>query len=71
VTVVDGGVAGAVLIADVVSVDGAGVTTVVVEGVVVVAVVVSAGFTSTLVVGAGASVLEQPTTPRARRAATR
>jgi hypothetical protein len=64
-----------VVVAVVVSVpEGAGVTTVVelVDGVVVVAVVVSAGFTSTLVLGAGVtSVLVQPTTPRARRAATR
>jgi hypothetical protein len=59
---------GVTVVAVVVSVlgAGAGVT------VVVVAVVVSAGFTSTLVLGAGVtSVLVQPTTPKARRAATR
>jgi len=65
---------GVTVVAVVVSVplEGAGVTTVVEGVVVVVAVVVSAGFTSTFVLGAGVtSVLVQPTTPKARRAATR
>ena len=65
---------GVTVVAVVVSVplEGAGVTTVVEGAVVAVAVVVSAGFTSTFVLGAGVtSVLVQPTTPKARRAATR